>query len=73
MRVGEQTHAHSPRSVAEMNWNLSEGNWRQLTTDLKRRWGTLKDAQLDLWTGQHRRPKQVAGTQARPQEIEPPK
>jgi hypothetical protein len=41
-----------------MNWTLPEGNWRQLTDKLKRRLGTLIDAQLDLWTGQHRRPAQ---------------
>jgi hypothetical protein len=56
--VGEQTQVRSPRSVAQMNWKLPEDNWRQLTDKLKRRLGTLIDAQLDLWTGQHRRPAQ---------------
>ncbi len=56
-----------------MNWNPTEGNWKQLAGNAKRRWSKLVDEQLVLWTGKRERPKQVADRQARQQEIEPPK
>ncbi len=56
-----------------MNWNPKEGDWKQLTDNVKRRWGKLVDDQLDLWTGKRDHSKQVADSKARQQEIEPPK
>jgi uncharacterized protein YjbJ (UPF0337 family) len=56
-----------------MNWNPTEDNWKQISKDVKRRWGKLVDDQLVLWTGKRDHPKQVADSQARQQDIEPPK
>jgi uncharacterized protein YjbJ (UPF0337 family) len=56
-----------------MNWDRTEGSWKQLADDVKRRWGKLIDKQLDLWTGKRNRPKQVAERQTRQQEMERPK
>jgi uncharacterized protein YjbJ (UPF0337 family) len=56
-----------------MNWDRIEGNWKQLAGNVKRRWSELVDEQLGLWAGTRDRPKPVAHTQARQQEIEPPK
>jgi uncharacterized protein YjbJ (UPF0337 family) len=56
-----------------MNWNPTDGNWKQLADGVSRRWGKLIDEQLVLWMGKRDHPKQVAGRQARPREIEPPK
>lgn len=55
-----------------MNWNPAEASLKQLTASLRRRWDKLIDGQLHLWEGKRDRPKQVAGTQAARQEIEPP-
>ena len=56
-----------------MNWDRIEGNWKQLAGNVKRRWSELVDEQLGLWAGKRDRPKPVAHTQARQQEIKPPK
>jgi osmotically-inducible protein OsmY len=34
-------------------------NWEQLTGNVKRRWGTLIERQLDLWEGKRDRPEQA--------------
>ncbi len=56
-----------------MNRGRTEGNWKQLTDNVKQRWGKLIDDQRDLWGGNRDRSKQIAERQARQQEIEPPK
>lgn len=47
-----------------MNWGRTEGNWKQLTGDLKRRWDRLIDGQVDLWAGKRNHAKPVARRQA---------
>jgi osmotically-inducible protein OsmY len=34
-------------------------NWEQLAGNVKRRWGTLIERQLDLWEGKRDRPEQA--------------
>ena len=34
-----------------MNWDQIEGNWKQITGDLKARWGKLTDDDLDVIAG----------------------
>jgi uncharacterized protein YjbJ (UPF0337 family) len=56
-----------------MNSNRTEGNWKQLADNVKRRLGKLIDGQVDLWSGKRDRAKRVAEGQARQQQSEPPK
>lgn len=34
-----------------MNWDIVEGNWKQLKGKVRSRWGKLTDDQLDLIAG----------------------
>ncbi|MCK9387215.1 MAG: CsbD family protein [Sulfuritalea sp.] len=34
-----------------MNWNIVEGNWKQLKGKVKVQWGKLTDDQFDVVTG----------------------
>ena len=34
-----------------MNWDQIEGNWKQITVDLKARWGKLTDDDLKVIAG----------------------
>ena len=56
-----------------MNPSRTEGNWRQLAGNLKRRLEKLLDVQRDLWSGKRDRAKRVADAQAQQREVEPPK
>jgi uncharacterized protein YjbJ (UPF0337 family) len=48
-----------------MNLDHTEGNWKQLAGNIKRRLDKLIDGQLDLWVGKRDHPKPVARRQAR--------
>jgi hypothetical protein len=56
-----------------MNANPTDGNWKQLADNVKRRLDRLIDRQVDLWSGKHDRAKRVAEGQARQPQSEPPK
>lgn len=47
-----------------MNWQRVEGNWKELTGNVKRQWDMLVERQLGLWAGKRDRPKPVARRQA---------
>jgi len=57
-----------------MNRDHIESNWKQFAGDLRRRWRSLVDDQLDLLMGKRDRAKPVAADKQSPrQEIELPK
>lgn len=56
-----------------MKSNRTEGNWKQLAENVKRRLGKLADEQVDLWSGKRDRATRALDTLARQQLIEPPK
>jgi uncharacterized protein YjbJ (UPF0337 family) len=56
-----------------MNSNRSEGSWKQIADNVKRRLGKVVDRQVDLWSGKRDRAKRAAEGQARQQQSEPPK
>jgi uncharacterized protein YjbJ (UPF0337 family) len=53
--------------------NRTEGNWKQLADNVKRRLGELVDQQVDLWSGKRERAKRVAEGAVLQQQSEPPK
>lgn len=54
-----------------MNWDRTEGSWKQLADTVKRRWDKLIDGQRGLWAGKRERPKPVEHRRARQQEADP--
>ena len=43
-----------------MKWPRTEGDWKQLTGNLKRRWEQLIESKIDLWAGKRDRARLVA-------------
>lgn len=56
-----------------MNSNPTEGSWKQLADNVKRRLGKMVEQQLDLWSGKRERAKRSAEGLTRQQQSEPPK
>jgi uncharacterized protein YjbJ (UPF0337 family) len=56
-----------------MNSNRTDGNWKQLAGNVKRRLDKLIDRQVDLWSGKRDRAQRVGEGQARQPQSEPPK
>jgi uncharacterized protein YjbJ (UPF0337 family) len=43
-----------------MKWRRTEGDWNQLTGNLKRQWEQLVESKIDLWAGKRDRARLVA-------------
>jgi uncharacterized protein YjbJ (UPF0337 family) len=64
---------HSDEPEPPMNSNPTEGSWKQLADNVKRRLGKMVEQQLDLWSGKRERAKRAAEGLTRQQQSEPPK